>query len=93
MVHKAHPIPPITHPLGKHWNQPKVEDINFLGDFASMDQKTFDNLANYSFSQPSGVYEGKIWRSEFKDGWYLCWFVDIPDNKCETKYKKIKIVC
>jgi hypothetical protein len=92
MAFRTHIIPPMVHPLGKQWNQPKLEDINMSGDFAVMSKKSFDELHNYTGSMPSGVYEGKMWRTETTDGWYLCWYVDIPDNKCETKVKKIKIL-
>lgn len=78
------PIPPITHPLGRSWNQPNRARIEIDDKFALMSQRTFDELADYSCSRPSGVYEGKMWKRH--DGiydpdcdpadhvWLLCWY-------------------
>lgn len=59
-------IPPITDLLGRYWEQPSISEILFdeLNDYVIMSQSTFDKLANYSCSQPSGVYEGKMWRTQ-----------------------------
>lgn len=79
-----HPIPPITHELGRYWNQPDREGILIDEKHALMERKTFDGLADYSCTNPSGVYEGKMWkgRVDYYDeskGWALCWYG--PSNK------------
>jgi len=56
-------IPPITDPKGSSWNQPKVEDIAICDEFAVMSLKDFNMLKDYSCSQPSGVYHGKMWKT------------------------------
>ena len=56
-------IPPVTDPLGKSWVQPKVEDITVYSDVAIMSLEDFNLLEDYSSSQPSGVYHGKMWKS------------------------------
>jgi len=80
------PIPRITHPLGQHWDQPDRSEIILDGTHALMSLKTFEALKEYSASNPSVVYEGKMWRRhdgafdfEFvarggRPRWMLCWY-------------------
>jgi hypothetical protein len=58
----AHIIPPITNPLGKHWNQPLRTWIEIDDTHAMMPREAFDQLLDYTQSQPSGVYPGKMWK-------------------------------
>lgn len=57
-------IPPITEPMGRYWNQPPVDDILVDETCAMMTAETLTKLACYDTSQPSGVYDGKMWRSK-----------------------------
>ncbi len=98
-------IPPITHPLGKHWDQPPTSDILIDDTHAVMTRITFEKLHEYSGTFPSGVYEGKMWRRHdgafdfeylAKDGkpvWKLVWFgyCDDPD-KVSNNFRDILIV-
>lgn len=79
-------IPPITDPLGKSWNQPERSEILIDETHALMTRRTFDQLAEYSGSFPTGVYEGKMWkrhdgsfdreylRHGGKPVWMLVWY-------------------
>jgi len=68
-------IPPITNPLGKHWQQPKVSEIEIDDKYAVMEKSAFNKLLEYSTSTPSGVYIGKMWKGQYSNGkWYLAWF-------------------
>jgi hypothetical protein len=53
--------------------------------YAYMNQHALDNLKDYSRSQPSGVYPGKMWKGLFNtlDGekWYLCWYGEVPGRQ------------
>jgi len=81
-----HPIPPMTHELSRHWEQPRTAEIEIDDTHALMTRRTFENLAEYSATNPSGVYEGKMWRREDgafdykflarggKPVWLLCWY-------------------
>jgi hypothetical protein len=81
-----HPIPPITDPLGRSWEQPGRECIEVDEKFALMSRAVFDLLPEYSCSNPTGAYEGKMWKRhdgsfdrEFlarggKPTWLLCWY-------------------
>lgn len=51
-------VPPMTHPLGRHWEQPSLDRVVIDNETAIMDQEAFEWLAEYSASMPSGVYEG-----------------------------------
>jgi hypothetical protein len=89
-------IPAMTDPLGKYWDAPDRSKISFRSDLkeAYMSLATFNNLLDYSQSQPSGVYDGKMWRSEHpKEGWYLRWFAPCDKPKfCATKSVLIYII-
>ena len=87
-------IPEMTDPLGAHWNQPSRDEITIDDTHALMSLETFEKLPEYSFSQPSGVYNGKMWRHLAGGGeWFLCWFGDStrPDC-CSTYYRAICVV-
>lgn len=74
------PVPEITDPLGKGWRQPKLEDIEFSLSHAHMSQESFNQLYNYELSIPSGVYDGKMWRSRDRRGRpLLMWYGPHPD--------------
>ncbi len=59
---ECHPIPPITDPMGRHWSQPDRQSILIDATHAVMSRQTFESLAEYSCSTPTGVYVGKMWR-------------------------------
>lgn len=95
-------IPPMTDPMGQYWKQPPVSDIELAGDKAYMNAVTFNWLAEYSCSYPSGVYEGKMWKRHDglhdrncppeKRRWLLCWYGPSDDpKKCEIMAREIVI--
>ncbi len=79
-------IPPITDPMGRNWDQPAPKEILLDATHALMTRASFERLAEYSASVPSGVYPGKMWKRH--DGafdhafrsrggqpvWMLCWY-------------------
>lgn len=85
-------IPPITEPLGRHWDQPDTSLIQIDDEFARMNAHVFRELPEYSTSQPSGVYPGKMWKRhdgafdhEFiarggKPDWLLCWYGECSEH-------------
>ncbi len=92
-------IPPMTHELSRAWNQPDTSQILIDDTHAAMSEKTFFQLKEYSTSQPSGVYEGKMWRRHQRyenapPEWLLCWFgfSDKP-NCCSNNYRIILLIC
>jgi hypothetical protein len=95
--------PPITEPMGRNWNQPPITAIEIDDTHALMSRRTFDQLAEYSASLPTGVYSGKMWKrhdgvfdagfihSGGKPEWLLCWYGESgkgPDW-CSNNYRKI----
>jgi len=92
-VADLHPVPPITEPMGKWWEQPSRFDIEIDSGHALMTQETFDALHDYSHSQPSGVYPGKMWRAHYRlDGWWLHWFGETENPKmCSNNSRRILI--
>lgn len=99
------PIPPMTSELGKFWKQPNRREIEIDDKYALLSQAAFNELADYTSSQPSGVYPGKMWRQRFitlwpiepRRGkgvgvWYLCWFgLSHDPDKCSNHYRRILI--
>jgi hypothetical protein len=98
-------IPPITDLLGKNWNQPERSEILIDDTHALMTRFTFDKLAEYSASFPTGVYEGKMWKrhdgafdTEYisrggKPVWMLFWYGRHPDpDKVSNNYRTILVV-
>lgn len=74
-------IPAMTDPLGRHWQQPidirtaPMDDTHVL-----LYPSQFDGLVEYSTSIPSGVYPGKCWRTQLRDGsWIMRWYGEHPD--------------
>jgi hypothetical protein len=66
-------IPEMVHPLSKAWDQPKRDLIEISDEFARMSKDTLSCLMNYSHSQPSAIYDGKMWRSFDGEIWRLRW--------------------
>ncbi len=56
------PVPPITDPLGKSWDQPDPVGWKFTSTHVWMTRADFEKLKDYSATNPSGVYAGKMWR-------------------------------
>lgn len=67
-------IPPMTDPLGRHWRQPSRQEILIDEEHAVMTRSTFDKLAEYSTTRPTGVYPGKMWKAIYGNGAYLRWY-------------------
>jgi hypothetical protein len=65
-------IPVITDLLGKQWRQPDQSEMLIDDKFALMDQTSFDKLYECSFSNPIGLYEGKMFKVHEDTGkWFL----------------------
>lgn len=98
-------IPRMIHPLSAHWHQPDRSKIVIDRTHALMSRRTFDALHEYSCSNPSGVYEGKMWkrhdgifdaaflRRGGKPEWLLVWFgkSENPDM-CSINSRKILLI-
>jgi predicted type IV restriction endonuclease len=67
-------IPPMTHPLSKHWEQPDSRLIIVGNKYVLMEEEIFSKLKDYSKSTPTGVYQGKMWKMLNNGKWWLCWF-------------------
>ena len=86
-------IPAMTHPHGQSWRQPSRQDILVDKTHALMSWADFEKLHDYSTSLPSGVYEGKMWRCEAVEGWYLCWYgPSTMRDRWVNNFRKILIV-
>lgn len=76
-------IPAITDPMGRYWKQPDRSELEFRDGAAFMSAEAFDALYDYTYSHPSGLYAGKMWKS-FHYGvniWFLQYVDDDPHEK------------
>jgi len=92
-----HPIPAITAPFGKYWDQPDRSQIQVTEDSATMTQATRDRLCNYNHTLPTAAYECKMWArmwaSQDAGGDWLHWFAPSTDpSKCRICTRAIVIV-
>ena len=85
-------IPEMTNELGKYWDQPSRDEMEFSENEVFMDDNTFKQLKNYSTSVPTGCYEGKMWKSLGAKGWYLRWYANLNPTHCQIKSKLIFII-
>jgi len=91
-------IPPITHPWGSSWVQPNPKNIIMDKDYAVMTERDFNLLPDYTASEPTGKYNGKMWKGEFNTSsgkkWYLCWCHDenTVSQEIYISYREILIV-
>lgn len=97
-------IPPITDPMGRSWRQPDMSEVTFDDTHALLTQAQFDGLAEYSTTNPSGVYPGKCWKAQvaenlgggryrWTDRWELRWWgeSDIGPGFCSNNHREIII--
>ncbi len=93
MKNTSNKIPPITSALGLHWEQPALENILVDDTHAVLSAGDFARLKEYTFTNPTGVYDGKMWRRYTGDGWALVWYgtCEKPDHSA-IEWRKILIV-
>lgn len=89
-------IPEMTNPLGRYWDQPDRSKIIIDDKYAIMTEQTMNELKEYSTTNPSGVYEGKMWRSKFVENGktihYLHWYSNSEKpNYCKHNVRNILI--
>lgn len=97
-------IPPMTEPLGRHWQQPDPDAILVDEHHAVMTRESFEQLLEYTGTIPTGAYAGKMWRRHqvdidarrggvFSSLWLLCWYSDDPEHAgyCRINYREILI--
>ncbi len=69
-------IPEMTDPMGRHWVQPNRKDLFFCNIRVHLTIKDFNLLRDYSWSNPTGTYAGKMWKAFYKGAWQLEWWID-----------------
>jgi hypothetical protein len=87
-------IPKMVHPDSVGWKQPNPDNFKIDDSFATMSRKDFDELKDYTYSNPSGVYVGKVWKA-FLAGrtWSLRWYGHHEDlNSCSINCRTIVVV-
>ena len=94
----------MTHEMGRYWEQPNPSDIEVDGTHALMVKQTFDKLHEYSGTNPSGVYDGKMWKAErqirqpngsYKSTgiWFLRWYSACEDpTKCAINTRELIVI-
>jgi len=82
-------IPDCVHPLCRSWNQPSNTEIELDGIHALMSREAFNKLLEYSMSFPTGVYEGKMWKSHVGSEWLLRWYENSEEDRCRVRSRVI----
>lgn len=74
-----HVIPPKSAMMNPMWGQPKREEILVDDKVAIMSEFAFGMLREYSCTDPTGLYTGKMWKAHRRDNdtWYLCWYAEM----------------
>lgn len=91
-------IPPMTNSLGKHWVQPDPSGFVLDDDYVLMSKLDFDLLPDYTNSEPTGKYNGKMWKGQFNTTkgkkWFLAWCHDENEvsNLICISYREILVV-
>lgn len=86
-------IPRATDPMAKYFDMPDRDEIVIDKTHAVMTEKTFNCLANYSASNPTGVYAGKMWKRKTSSHWVLCWWTDSKqEGFCDTNTREILVL-
>lgn len=90
-------IPPIVCELGQSWAidyQPSPKNVLVDDKYAVMYKGGFDKLLDYSHSQPTALYNGKMWKGKYSGKWYLffCSDEDEKTNSISVNNREILIV-
>lgn len=91
-------IPPMTHPWGQVWKQPDTRNLVLDDKSVVMCKRDFDMLSDYTCSEPTGKYNGKMWKAQYgprnAPKWYLCWCHDenTVSQEIYISYREILII-
>lgn len=66
-------IPPMMHPWGKVWKQPDRNNLVLDDKYAMMHRRDFEMLPDYTDSEPTGKYNGKMWKAQYVSLYKLIW--------------------
>ena len=90
MIHRP---PVMVDPMGAHWTQPSRQDVLIDEKHAVMSRNSLSMLLDYSHSVPSGVYDGKMWKTLHNGAWYLRWFSPSKDpTRCAINARLILVL-
>lgn len=83
-------IPPVEEKY-YHWDNPRREDILAIDkDYVIMTRGAFAKLPDYTASEPTLKYNGKMWRMNTKkDGWLFCWCNNSDGQFIDINYRKV----
>lgn len=67
--------------------EPSPNELDVDDHSAVMSRQSFEALATYSSTVPSGVYVGKCWKALRQGEWYLMWYgyMRNPDGTVNEK--------
>lgn len=85
-------IPPLSKEhLG--WEAPDRSEILAIDkDYVLMRQDTLDRLLDYTHSQPTSLYSGKMWKAKSKeDKWMFCWCNHSVGKYIDINFREVLI--
>ena len=75
------------------WEAPDRSEILAIDkDYVLMRQDTLDRLLDYTHSQPTGLYPGKMWKAKNDtDKWMFCWCNHSVGGLIDINFREILI--
>jgi len=89
---KKCPVPPITCELGKSWRQPNPHNFVWDDDCVAMSREDYERLHTYDCTDPTGIYEGKMWKRHSGGKCYLCYITDCPGHPDFCTIHRIELI-
>lgn len=87
------PIPPITDPLGSHWEQPCADNWLFDDTHVVIPARDLKRMHSYDSTMPTGVYEGKMWQRHEPSRHLLVWYGPCNEPKrCGIYFREILVL-
>lgn len=86
------PVPPITCELGRHWEQPNPQNFVWDNDCVAMTKQDYEQLHTYDCTNPTGIYEGKMWKCHRGDKCYLKYVADCPGEPDYCTIHSIELI-
>jgi len=97
-MEKDNIIPPMTHAYGSCWQQPPTHLILIDDTHAVMYRIVFEKLMDYTRSQPSALYNGKVWKGQCLSEGTMKWFLfyclneNVKANEIDIANREILII-
>lgn len=86
-------IPPVDAEY-RDWNTPRRNEILAIDkDYVIITKETLAKLPDYTNSEPTGKYNGKMWKAKAHTGeWMFCWCNNADGDFIDINYRQVLIM-